>query len=74
MQKMLRHKNSGGMEEKRKAIREKLSDADEKLSKLNSKYKYINFEQDLGKDTLRQAKSTYYPDEMRKKYRVALIK
>ncbi len=38
MQKMLRHKNSGGMEEKRKAIREKLSDADEKLSKLNSKY------------------------------------
>ena len=42
--------------------------------KLNSKYKYINFEQDLGKDTLRQAKSTYYPDEMRKKYRVALIK
>ena len=42
--------------------------------KLNSEYKYINFEQDLGKDTLRQAKSTYYPDEMRKKYRVALIK
>ena len=35
-------------------------------------YKYMNFEQDLGKDTLRQAKSTYYPDEMRKKYRVAL--
>ena len=37
-------------------------------------YKYMNFEQDLGKDTLRQAKSTYYPDEMRKKYRVALKK
>lgn len=39
---------------------------------LLSEYKYINFEQDLGKDTLKQAKSTYYPDEMRKKYRVAL--
>lgn len=37
-------------------------------------YKYMNFEQDLGKNTLRQAKSTYYPDEMRKKYRVALKK
>ena len=42
--------------------------------KLISDYKYLNFEQDLGKDTLRQAKSTYYPDEMRKKYRVALKK
>lgn len=42
--------------------------------KLNSKYKFINFEQDLGKDSLRQAKSTYYPDDMRKKYRVTLIK
>ena len=42
--------------------------------KLNDEYKFLNFEQDLGKDTLRQAKSTYYPDEMRKKYRVALIK
>lgn len=41
---------------------------------LSKEYKYVNFEQDLGKDTLRQAKSTYYPDEMRKKYRVALKK
>ncbi len=41
---------------------------------LLNEYKYINFEQDLGKDTLKQAKSTYYPDEMRKKYRVALKK
>ncbi len=41
---------------------------------LLEEYKYINFEQDLGKDTLKQAKSTYYPDEMRKKYRVALKK
>ncbi len=37
-------------------------------------YKYINFEQDLGKDSLRQAKSTYYPNEMRIKYRVSLKK
>lgn len=42
--------------------------------RLTSEYKYINFEQDLGKDSLRQAKSTYYPDDMRKKYRVALKK
>ena len=38
------------------------------------KYKFINFEQDLGKESLRQAKSTYYPDEMMKKYRVRLKK
>ncbi len=41
---------------------------------LQDEYKYINFEQDLGKDTLRQAKSTYYPDQMRNKYRLALKK
>lgn len=39
-----------------------------------NKYKYLNFEQDLGKDSLRQAKSTYYPDIMMKKYRVKLKK
>ncbi len=41
---------------------------------LEGKYKYMNFEQDLGKDSLRQAKSTYYPDDMMKKYRVKLKK
>ncbi len=41
---------------------------------IKDEYKYINFEQDLGKDSLRQAKSTYYPNEMRVKYRVSLKK
>lgn len=41
---------------------------------LQEKYLYINFEQDLGKDSLKQAKSTYYPDVMRLKYRVSLKK
>ena len=41
---------------------------------LQEKYLFINFEQDLGKDTLKQAKSTYYPDYMRLKYRVSLKK
>lgn len=39
-----------------------------------NRYKYMNFEQDLGKDTLRQSKSTYYPDEMKIKYRAKLRK
>lgn len=41
---------------------------------IESRYKYINFEQDMGKDTLRQSKSTYSPDEMKIKYRVKLKK
>lgn len=41
---------------------------------LMERYKFMNFEQDLGKDSLRQAKSTYYPDDMMKKYRVRLKK
>ena len=39
---------------------------------LPEKYEYLNFEQDLGKESLRQAKSTYRPDKMIKKYRVSL--
>lgn len=35
-------------------------------------YTFINFEQDLGKISLRQAKSSYIPDMMVKKYRVRL--
>ena len=41
---------------------------------LIGRYKFMNFEQDLGKDSLRQAKSTYYPDNMMIKYRVRLKK
>ena len=37
---------------------------------LPSKYKYFNFEQDLGKDPLRIAKASYVPDRMLKKFRV----
>ncbi|HAL87221.1 MAG TPA: hypothetical protein DCM31_10420 [Deferribacteraceae bacterium] len=33
-------------------------------------YKYINFEQDMGKDSLRQSKKSYQPDLLLKKYRV----
>lgn len=36
------------------------------------KYKYLNFEQDLGQASLRIAKSSYLPDIMLKKYRVSL--
>ncbi len=39
---------------------------------LGAYYKYLNFEQDLGKVSLRQAKSSYHPDLMIKKYRVRL--
>ncbi|TAL39959.1 MAG: DUF2156 domain-containing protein [Spirochaetes bacterium] len=35
-------------------------------------YKFLNFEQDLGKIALRRAKSSYHPDLMLKKYRVRL--
>jgi len=41
---------------------------------LISKYSYINFEQDLGLQSLRQAKSSYKPDHMGMKYRVTLRK
>lgn len=36
------------------------------------KYKYLNYEQDLDKEVLRLAKSSYLPDVMIKKYRVSL--
>ncbi|PIQ89129.1 MAG: hypothetical protein COV72_04880 [Candidatus Omnitrophica bacterium CG11_big_fil_rev_8_21_14_0_20_42_13] len=39
---------------------------------LPAKYKYLNFEQDMGKEALRIAKSSYLPDIMLKKYRVSL--
>jgi len=41
-------------------------------SVLHQHYTYVNFEQDLGKLPLRQAKSSYYPDSMIRKYRVRL--
>jgi hypothetical protein len=37
---------------------------------LSKKYKWMNFEQDLGKMELRIAKASYYPDLLVKKYRV----
>jgi hypothetical protein len=39
---------------------------------LPPKYRFLNFEQDLDKDTLRLAKSSYLPHSMLKKARVAL--
>lgn len=41
---------------------------------LPAKYRFMNFEQDLDKETLRHAKSSYVPDIMLKKYRVSLKK
>jgi len=38
---------------------------------LPERYRYMNFEQDLGKEALRRAKSAYRPDLMVRKYRVA---
>ena len=38
---------------------------------LNTHYTYLNFEQDLDKLPLRQAKSSYVPDIMIKKYRIS---
>jgi len=38
------------------------------------KYCCFNFEQDMGNEALRQAKESYYPEEMVKKYNVALKK
>ncbi|MDY6820952.1 MAG: phosphatidylglycerol lysyltransferase domain-containing protein [Deferribacterota bacterium] len=37
---------------------------------LPKRYKYLNFEQDLGKDSLRIAKRSYIPDYLLKKYRI----
>lgn len=37
------------------------------------KYRFINLEQDMGKENLRVAKSSYMPDLMAKKYRVKLV-
>lgn len=39
---------------------------------LSEKYTQLNFEQDLGKLALKIAKSSYIPDAMLKKYRIAL--
>jgi hypothetical protein len=39
---------------------------------LPEKYRYFNFEQDLGKLALKIAKSSYLPDKMIKKFRVGL--
>jgi hypothetical protein len=41
-------------------------------AELPKNYTLLNFEQDLGKETLRQAKSTYLADDMLIKYRVSL--
>lgn len=41
---------------------------------LNAHYKFYNFEQDMGKESLRKAKSSYKPLYMLKKYRVRLKK
>ncbi len=35
-------------------------------------YRYFNFEQDLGKESLRQAKASYLPEKMLIKYRITL--
>jgi hypothetical protein len=37
---------------------------------LPAKYQYLNFEQDLGKQALRIAKSSYHPDQVLVKYRL----
>lgn len=41
---------------------------------LPKKYKYFNFEEDLDKEALKIAKSSYVPDAMLKKYRVSMKK
>ncbi len=41
---------------------------------LPKKYKYFNFEEDLDKEALKIAKSSYVPDAMLKKYRVSIRK
>ncbi|UCB57144.1 MAG: DUF2156 domain-containing protein [Candidatus Omnitrophota bacterium] len=41
---------------------------------LPKKYKYFNFEEDLDKEALKVAKSSYVPDAMLKKYRVTVKK
>jgi hypothetical protein len=41
---------------------------------LPAKYRYLNLEQDLDREALRVAKSSYMPDSMLKKFRVSLKK
>ncbi len=41
---------------------------------LPAKYSHLNFEQDLDKETLRIAKSSYIPDSMLRKFRVSIRK
>ncbi|KAA0259495.1 DUF2156 domain-containing protein [Deferribacter autotrophicus] len=40
--------------------------------RLPKRYKFLNFEQDLGQMALRKAKSSYYPDILLKKFRISL--
>ncbi|UCF30366.1 MAG: DUF2156 domain-containing protein [bacterium] len=39
---------------------------------LPKKYRYLNFEQDLGKEALRHSKESYFPEMKLRKYRVSL--
>jgi hypothetical protein len=40
--------------------------------KLQSRYKYLNLEEDMGNKNLRRTKSSYGPELLLKKYRVSV--